>query len=225
MLNPVVIKARDLSEAWFLCVDEAYSRGREYVVQKGSFETIRRKEIPLVAVCIEYPGTRPLSPSVPEGIPPVANEREIEDYFTELMNPEKAPGQDYTYGTDLSLQVPEVIARYKQWGFNQNRCCMTVGSPLSIFEYRKEEQTGQKASSQCLRLVDTRIQDDALHFIIYFRSWDLWAGFPVNMGGIQLLKEYMASEIGVDDGSLIAFSKGLHLYEHCWALARVVLGM
>ncbi len=35
----------------------------------------------------------------------------------------------------------------------------------------------------------------------------------------------MASEIGVDDGELIAMSKGLHLYEYSWELARVAAGM
>jgi thymidylate synthase len=43
-----------------------------------------------------------------------------------------------------------------------------------------------------------------LHFILYFRSWDLWAGFPSNLAAIQLLKEYMGQEIGVEDGSIVA---------------------
>ena len=40
---------------------------------------------------------------------------------------------------------------------------------------------------------------------------------------IQLLKEYMASEIGVGDGEIIASSKGLHLYDYSWDLARAVV--
>jgi len=44
----------------------------------------------------------------------------------------------------------------------------------------------------------------------------LWAGFPSNLAGIQLLKEYMASEIGVEDGEMVVMSKGLHIYEYCW---------
>ena len=72
----------------------------------------------------------------------------------------------------------------------------------------------------CLRAIDTRIRDDKLNFIVYFRSWDLWAGFPSNLAAIQLLKEYMACEIGVADGELIASSKGLHLYQYAWDLAR-----
>jgi len=62
------------------------------------------------------------------------------------------------------------------------------------------------------------------HFIIYFRSWDLWGGFPANLSGMQLLKEYMAQEIGVDDGEMICSSKGLHLYKYVWKLAALRTG-
>ena len=60
-----------------------------------------------------------------------------------------------------------------------------------------------------------------LHFILYFRSWDLWGGFPSNLGGLQLVKQYMAEEIGVEDGEIIAASKGLHLYDYAWDLAKL----
>jgi len=75
----------------------------------------------------------------------------------------------------------------------------------------------------CLRGIDTRIKNNKLDFYIYFRSWDLWAGFPSNLAGIQLLKEYMASEIGVEDGEMVVSSKGLHIYEYCWDLAKLVV--
>ena len=42
---------------------------------------------------------------------------------------------------------------------------------------------------------------------------------------IQLLKEYMSGEIGVEDGELVAMSKGLHLYEYAWELAQAAAGM
>ena len=35
----------------------------------------------------------------------------------------------------------------------------------------------------------------------------------------------MAGEIGVSDGELIAMSKGLHLYEYSWELARTTARM
>ena len=76
----------------------------------------------------------------------------------------------------------------------------------------------------CLRHIDTRIQDGKLHFFPYFRSWDLWGGFPANLAAIELMKEYIASEIGVGNGEIIAASKGLHLYNYVWELAEMVRG-
>jgi len=64
-----------------------------------------------------------------------------------------------------------------------------------------------------------------LHFVAYFRSWDLWAGFPSNLAAMQLLKEYMAQEIGVEDGEMMAMSKGMHLYEYAWDLAKTAAGL
>ncbi|MBA7654008.1 Thymidylate synthase [subsurface metagenome] len=83
------------------------------------------------------------------------------------------------------------------------------------------EESISLSDPPCLRGIDTRIRNNALSFMVYFRSWDLWAGFPSNLAAIQLLKEYMAGEIGVGDGELIALSKGLHLYEYSWELAQI----
>jgi thymidylate synthase len=98
---------------------------------------------------------------------------------------------------------------YKRHGYNTNQGFMSVGSRESI----------KLSDPPCLRGIDTRVLDGKLNFVVYFRSWDLWAGFPSNLAAIQLLKEYMASEIGVEDGELIALSKGLHLYDYTWELA------
>ena len=213
-MNLTVVNAVGLGDAWFQCLQKALLEGRTYLIQQGSFEGTHRKEIPLVAVTINNPGIRPLSPSVPDGVPAPTTDEVIEEYMLYLMTADKKPNEEYTYGEDLAPQIEEVIRRYKL-SYDTNQMCMSVGSPSSI--YLKDPQ--------CMRLVDTRVQDNALHFIVYFRSWDLWGGFPTNLGGLQLLKEYVAKEIGVDDGSLVAFSKGLHLYEHCWDLAKMVLRM
>lgn len=212
-MNLTVIEAHTIGDAWFQCLYQALFEGRTYLIQQGSFEGKHRKEIPLVAITIRNPGIRPLHPDVPPGVPTPTTDEVIEDYMSYLMTDEKQVNEEYTYGEDLASQIDEVIQRYKQGGYDTNQMCMTIGSRHSI--YLKDPP--------CLRIVDTRIQDGALHFVLYFRSWDLWGGLPTNLGGLQLLKEHMAKEIGVQDGTMSAFSKGLHLYEHCWDLARMVL--
>ena len=134
----------------------------------------------------------------------------VETYLPYLMTAHKAEGEQYTYGQYLERQIPEVIRMYKEDGYNTNQAFMTVGNEESI----------KLPDPPCLRLIDTRIRDNKLKFIVYFRSWDLWAGFPSNLAAIQLLKEYMSSEIGVADGELVAVSKGLHLYDYTWDLAK-----
>ncbi|MBU0513552.1 MAG: thymidylate synthase [Proteobacteria bacterium] len=208
------VKARDLPDAWFQCVYDIIDCGREYVIDRGSYEGQRRLEFDYLTVHVTHPGARPLLPDIPAhiGLPNPVAEGFLEQYLPKLMTAAaKEPNEDYTYGEFLEPQIEAVIRMYRQSGFGTNQAYMTVGEPASI----------DLADPPCLRGVDTRIQDDRLHFIVYFRSWDLWNGFPANLGGLQLLKEYMAGEIGVEDGEIIAASKGLHLYDYAWDLAKL----
>ncbi|MFC1987501.1 thymidylate synthase [Chloroflexota bacterium] len=205
-----LIDARDLSEAWFLCLCKTLTEGREYKIERGSYTGQHRKELDFISVQVRYPGTRPLIPDVPQGVPPPTSMKYIESYLPYLMTAHKAEGEQYTYGQYLERQIAEVIRMYKEDGYNTNQAFMAVGDSQSI----------ALSDPPCLRAIDTRILDNKLNFIVYFRSWDLWAGFPSNLAAIQLLKEYMASEIGVSDGEIIALSKGMHLYEYSWELAR-----
>ena len=205
-----LIEARDLSEAWFLCLRKTLAEGRDYKIERGSYAGERRKELDFVLVQIKSPGTRPLTPDVPQGVPPPTTMDYIESYLPYLMTAHRAEGEQYTYGQYLERQITEVIRMYREDGHNTNQAFMAVGDAQSIF----------LSDPPCLRAVDTRILNGRLNFVVYFRSWDLWAGFPSNLAALQLLKEYMASEIGVSDGEILAVSKGLHLYEYSWELAK-----
>ena len=210
-----VIQARDLSEAWFLCLRKTLAEGHEYKIERGSYAGQQRKELDFVIVQVEHPETKPLIPDVPQGVPPPTSMDYIESYLPYLMTAHKGKEEQYTYGQYLETQIAEVISMYKKDGHNTNQAFMAVGDSQSIF----------LSDPPCLRGIDTRIRNNQLHFFVYFRSWDLWAGFPSNLAAIQLLKEYMAGEIGVNDGEIIASSKGLHLYEYAWEQARIAAGV
>jgi thymidylate synthase len=240
MLNLVSIEARDLPDAWFQCVYEILDKGHEYVIDHGSYAGQKRLEFDYVTIHIRYPGVRPLIPDIPVslGIPNPVAEGYVEEYLPYLMTPAKQPNEDYTYGERLAgwayytctdgsgsaagpaqgnierrivSQIEEVISLYKKKGYGTNQAAMSVSAPSDIL----------LGDPPCLRHIDTRIRGGKLHFVVYFRSWDLWNGFPANLGGIQLLKEYMATEIGVEDGEIVAASKGLHLYDYVWELAQL----
>ncbi len=171
-------------------------------------------------------------------------------YIEYLMTGHKEPGESYTYGERLSKapitgekavwwkenkgeridkkevdgksvfesdgsiyinQIEWIIDTYKKYGPRNNQMVLQVAHPSDM----------TLVDPPCLRSIDTRIQDGALNFFVYFRSWDLWGGLPANLAGIQNLKEYMAGEIGVKDGEMIVESKGLHLYGYAEDLAKL----
>lgn len=242
MLNLVYVEARDIPEAWFLCVDKVLSEGRTWTVQHGSYEGEERCELDYITLRIKYPGTRPLVPEIRLGldIPRPATltldeqEKEgtlsLEGYLPYMMTyAEPKENETYTYGkrlfgygvdSDLERsQVEEVIRKYKTYGYGTNQCTMSISRPEDI----------HLSDPPCLRSLDCRIFPDeclndketsSLHFFVYMRSWDCWGGLPLNLAAIRMLQEYMAEEIGVGAGEIVASSKGLHLYGHSLSLAK-----
>lgn len=172
-------------------------------------------------------------------------------YLEYLMTPIKEPGEAYTYGERLTMvpletvlgqfrgnkeiidlsrldktdgkivfekegklylnQIEWTIDTYKRFGSGNNQMVLQVAQPSDM----------ALMDPPCLRHIDTRINEGKLIFHVSFRSWDLWGGLPANLAGIQMLKEYMAGEIGVDDGPMIVDSKGLHLYGYAEDLAKM----
>lgn len=109
-------------------------------------------------------------------------------------------------------QIELAIWTYKNKGHRNNQIVLQVAQPADMV----------LKDPPCLRHIDTRIQNGVLHFFVYFRSWDLWGGFPANLAAIEMLKQYMATEIGVESGEIVAASKGLHLYDYSFDLAKLL---
>ncbi len=212
MMKVNYIAALDIPEAWWLCMREVLEGGYVYSNDRGSFVGERRKEFDLAVVQIKYPGRRPLIPDVPQGCPPPTSQEYVDNYLAYLMTDAKKPDEEYTYGWYLEAQIEKVIAMLKA-SPNTNQAYMTVGAPDTV----------NMDDPPCLRGIQCRVRYGALHFIVYFRSWDLYGGFPSNLAALQMMKEHMASEIGVPDGEMECISGGLHLYEHTWEYAKMVL--
>jgi thymidylate synthase len=226
------IEATTLDDAWFKCLFDLFEgEHHSYVIDKGSFAGDTRREFDWMTVRITLPGGHPhedrsslrrLIPTVPLGVPPPCDEEKVLNYFNEyLFSDRLRPHEQYTYGSRLfqrihsdRTQIEEVIYRYRQYGHGNNQLVLQVAQPTDL----------GLEDPPCLRHIDTRIRYGRLHFMPYFRSWDLWGGFPLNLAGIQLLKEYMAAEVGVDDGEIIVTSKGLHIYGHTEDVARMRAG-
>lgn len=218
VVNITNIKAIDLPDAWFQALYNIRDSGRVYTIDRGSFEKQQRLEYNYITIHITNPGTRPLLPSIPQhlNIPDPVSEDYLNTYIDYVMGDcAKRENEVYTYADYIKPQMIKVINMFKNDGPNTNQATIAIGNIDSI----------DNNDPECLRLIDCRIQDNKLHFVVYFRSNDLWSGFPANLAAIQLLKEYMAAEIGVADGEIIYSSKGLHLYDYTWPLAAKRTGL
>ena len=127
--------------------------------------------------------------------------------------------QDMTQACDFNPrvflnQMELMIWTYKKKGHRNNQMTLQVGHPADML----------LQDPPCLRHIDTRIQDGALHFFPYFRSWDLFGGFPANLAAIEIMKQYCAEQIGVENGEIIASSKGLHIYDYVFEIAAAIRG-
>lgn len=219
--------ARDLPDAWFTAVEAVLREGRVWTVEHGSYEGQKRWELDYVTIQITHPGTRPLVPEMPlhlNHVPPPTTLEYVEEYLPYLMTSQPLKENEaYTYGERIEPQMEAIIRRYKQHGFGSNQECIAVARPEDI----------ELDDPPCLRSIDCRIYPEEcryereapeLHFAVYFRSNDLWNGFPANLAALRLMQEYMADCIGVGAGSIMYSSKGLHIYDHAWDIARLRSG-
>ncbi len=190
MLNLVNIIARDLSDAFFQAVSAIVKYGRNYKIDRGSYEGQFRRELDFVTIHITHPGTRPLVPELPSrmaGVPPVATMEYVEEYLPYLLTDQKlCENELYTYGERIAIQLESVVSMLKR-SKGTNQATIAVARPEDIF----------LEDPPCLRQIDCRVfpkaslengESQSLHFFPTFRSNDFWNGFPVNLAAIRLMQ-------------------------------------
>lgn len=209
------VRAVSIGEAWrdvmWLCI----KNGWDFVVKGGSYEGQIRKQLSHVTIIIEQPWLRPLSPIMPVGTPGPTNDDKIEEYFARyIMSDEVAENEVYTYGSFIVKQVDRIIELLNNAKGNTNQACIAIGDNSTTF----------LGDPPCLRLCSFKVVEGRLVLTVFFRSWDLYAGFPENMGGLQLLKEYVLAHLTFPcgDGALIAYSDGLHIYDQYFDIANTL---
>jgi thymidylate synthase len=231
-MKPCFVDARDIDDAWHQLLFAVGRDGISYRIDSGSFEGCCRLELAYASGWIRDPHTEKLSPSIPEGlgITPPTDDEAIREYFANyLMMPECAPNEEYKYSqwiheliddvveedkktyTISEITVLEwVIRHFREKGHGTNHCYITIGSNDMLQRY---DYKSVKGSTPCMRGLDFKIKDGKLIVSVYFRSWDLWGGFPTNIGGVALLNQYVAQELGVLPGPVCFSSAGLHCYD------------
>ena len=218
-MRPTIILAKTISDAWFQLIYNIFDNSYKQVIQKGSFENEQyRLQYPGVAVYIEHP-SQDIVPDIPAAlnIPQPTTMDYIQEYFVNyIMDPLLGINETYKYASRIHeiisfdrTQFERVLDMLKETPFT-NQAVIEIAKPSDIVECIGNDG---KLDPPCLRLIDFKvIPPDILTVTVYFRSWDLWAGFPTNLGGIELLKQYVAHEAKLINGPMYAYSAGMHIY-------------
>jgi len=228
---PYFLQAKTISDAWFQIIYNIFDFSYKQEIQRGSFEKEQyRLQYPGLAVFIEHP-EQDIVPIIPPalGIPSPTEMNYIEDYFANyLMNPELTENETYRYSSRIHYPMPEggtqldrAIEMLRETPLT-NQAVVEIGTPEDYdICYGKDGNL----DPPCLRLLDFKVvptgDDLVLTLSCYFRSWDLWAGFPSNLGGLELLKQYVAEEAGLKSGPMYAYSSGGHIYGYQEEIARL----
>ena len=235
----VLIKAFDIPDAYDKALRTIWTEGEKFTVGYGSEET-ETKKLNLTIV-IDHPENRPL---LGDKAP---NDLKYLNWYagTYLWYPDKDDAE-YTYGNRMRKsttpqdiingvpemvdwikrelitlldkhytsvdQLQEVIDRFKQQKYDR-QCIVVIRRPEDIIK-------GKCKDPPCLTMIDFEIIDDELCATVYFRSWDAYAGLPLNIAGLQMIFEFMASEIGVKTGKMILHSKNCHIYKRVYKLVE-----
>jgi thymidylate synthase len=217
MLKPSIIEAYSLEDFYFQTIYEAVKTGQEITINKPDVDDTMRWQLDFLFGHIKCPGSKPLLPQMPEAlsIPNPVDENYINNnlqyYMTDIIN----PNEEYTYGQFLSWQIEWCIEHYKKYPTTRH-CYMQVGKPEMLYYY----DLTPPEHTPCLRGVDTFIKNESLGFHIHFRSWNIWSAMPANLACLQLVKEYMADEIGVQDGEIFVTCAKAGLSSDVFQLAQ-----
>ena len=251
----VSIEATNLDDLYFQTILSALKYGRLYKIDNGSFAGSHRIEFDHANLTVKNPTTRPLAPQSRPGIPVSTNDDKIEEYFLSyLMDGSLEPNEHYKYsswivgipkdqalkhrniprGTRLN-QLEWSIEHFVNKGYGTNHCAIAVGCAegLKRYDWGYKNET-ERGTSECLRDILLKVKDNKLNLTCVFRSWDLVAGLPENLGGLAMVMEYAVDEINarkakdmpeIKPGVLYANSDGLHIYEHDLDLAKLWVGL
>src|SRR5574343_363368 len=98
--------------------------------------------------------------------------------------------------------------------YRKGKQCPNCNNKIEAILEPLKLRTWHKICDRCNVLMEDIIEDiPYLLTKVIYRSWDLWGGWPTNMGGFTLLNEYIANELGIEPGPLSVTCKSLHCYD------------
>ncbi|MEK6889094.1 MAG: thymidylate synthase [Nanoarchaeota archaeon] len=223
-----LIRGSTIGKTWLKILNEIYNYG-EVTKMKTVDSTQVRECINLIAIIEdEDPDTPVMEPYFR------FSESYLKSYYDEICTDKLPEGTTYTYGSRLRSwegkdegqnlvkidQVKDMIDYLKKDTYRKSALALTW-----IVEHElMHRYLAKDKGSPCIVLVQPNIQDGVLHLTVYIRSNDMFRAWPLNAFGLRKLQKIMASELGVDMGTLTTISCSAHIYQDNWEETKEILG-
>jgi len=145
--KPVFVRGTDINDTWHRLLWELWENGRRYKITSGSFSGSERLAFDFVSGVIEFPHTRPLAPTMPEGsnLPVPTSDDKINDYFANyLMDPTLSAKEHYKYASWIVGNNDVCKTNQLQWvidhfngphGKGNEHCSIVIGDPNVCLNY------------------------------------------------------------------------------------------
>lgn len=142
---------------------------------------------------------------------------ELKSYIRNFLSSRQGK-EEYTYGSRMRNfrgvnQVAEMTRKLK--GYASDR------GALSVLWDPTMDNTPRKVP--CLSLVQANGAEGKLHLTAYFRSNDMFNGWPRNALALRALQTELARKTRMKVGWLMTISNCAHIYENEWPLAAEVV--
>lgn len=218
-LSLLKIRRPTIGEAWIEVLKHFLKFGvkSEAVHHYFDRKVNQYKELLNLAVVVEE--ENPEKPRMCDFFP--FNRQDLDNYIEEFLKP--ARGQEpYTYGERLFDyegldQVEKMVEKLKRFPFDKGALAVLWQPKVDNFPRRQPWRT------PCLTLIQGQCFGDKLYLTAYFRSNDMFGGWPFNAFALRFLQSRIADRAGLGLGSLITISGLAHLYEHDFAEAEKVV--
>ncbi len=154
---------------------------------------------------------------------------ELTAYYPEMMTSRRIPGAAYNYGDRMRHQIAisadgkisyidqikEIIDLLKRRPFSKKAYAVL---------YRADDWLKVDSSdTPCMTQLHARVTQNKLFLTAYFRSQDMFHGWPRNAFALRRVQKEIAQGTGFSMGPLTIITMSAHMYADDWKTAEEIL--
>lgn len=148
------------------------------------------------------------------------SKEELNAYYPEMMTSRRIPGAAYNYGQRMRSQkginqIKEIIALLSKRPFSKKGLAVLY----EVDDWKKSDTS----DTPCMTQLHARVAQNKLFITCYFRSQDMFHGWPRNAFALRRVQEEISKGTGFKMGPLTIITMSAHMYSDDWKTVEEIL--